>query len=48
MPLEPQVWTPLPEHCVAPWVQGPAQAPAVHVWEHAGPLLCQAPRSLHV
>jgi hypothetical protein len=25
-PSEPQLWTPLPEHCVVPWVQGPAHA----------------------
>jgi hypothetical protein len=39
---------PLPEHCIAPGVHIPVQAPAVHAWlEHgvAGP---HAPLLLHV
>jgi hypothetical protein len=27
-----QVWTPLPEHCVAPGVQEPVQALLTHAW----------------
>jgi hypothetical protein len=32
VPVPEHVWTPLPEHWVAPGVQTPAQAPFTHAW----------------
>jgi hypothetical protein len=42
-PLAVQVWTLLPEHCVAPGAHTPVQLPLTHAWfEHAAPF-CQFP-----
>ena len=42
-PPELQVWTPLPEHCVAPGVHAPVHVPPLHALAQGAPLLCQAP-----
>jgi hypothetical protein len=47
-PLGPHVWTPLPEHCVAPGVHDPVHDPLLHTFGHAGPLFCQTPALLQV
>jgi hypothetical protein len=44
-PLE-HVWTPLPEHCVAPGEHEPVQLPAEQTFAHGEPLFCQLPALL--
>ena len=38
-PLGPQVWTPLPEHCVDPGTHTPVQAPLAHAYVQADALV---------
>jgi hypothetical protein len=37
------VSTPLPEHCVAPFVHEPWHVPLLHTNGHAEPVFCQVP-----
>ncbi len=47
-PFEPQVWTPLPEHCVLPGEHEPVQAPPLQTLGQSDPLICQVPEPSHV
>jgi hypothetical protein len=47
-PFAPQVCTPLPEHCVAPGVHEPEQAPPTHAWLLHAEAAPQAPVLSHV
>jgi hypothetical protein len=48
VPVEEQVWMPLPEHCVAPGVHTPVQPPLTQAWfEHATLSVDQVPSDWH-
>jgi hypothetical protein len=47
-PFEPQICTPLPEHCVAPGVHTPVHAPLTHAWFEQVVPFCQVPVASHV
>jgi hypothetical protein len=48
VPLDVQVCTPLPEHCVWPATHTPVQAPLTHVWLLHATAVPQVPLDWHV